>query len=43
MTLDPGIAAIIAALDSGFPKVSAMTGAQVRAAITARRQPVEHP
>lgn len=43
MTLDPGIAAIIAALDSGFPRVSEMTGAQVRAAITARRQPVEHP
>jgi acetyl esterase len=36
VTLDPQIAAIIEALDSGFPPVQDMTGAAARAAIRAR-------
>ncbi|OBB12848.1 esterase [Mycolicibacterium setense] len=36
MTLDPQIAALIESLDSGFPPVHTMTGAQARAAIRAR-------
>ncbi|MGE2734669.1 alpha/beta hydrolase [Mycolicibacterium vaccae] len=36
MSLDPEIAEIIAALDSGFPPVHTMTGEQARAAIRAR-------
>lgn len=36
MTLDPQIAGLIETLDSGFPPVHTMTGAQARAAIRAR-------
>lgn len=36
MTLDPQIAGLIEALDSGFPPVHTMTGAQARAAIHSR-------
>ncbi|OMC33750.1 esterase [Mycobacterium sp. GA-1841] len=36
MTLDPQIAQMIEALDSGFPPVHTMTGAEARAAIHAR-------
>ncbi|OCB59548.1 esterase [Mycobacterium vulneris] len=36
MTLDPQIADLIETLDSGFPPVHTMTGAQARAAIRAR-------
>ncbi|MFV8264274.1 alpha/beta hydrolase [Mycolicibacterium peregrinum] len=36
MTLDPQIAGLIKTLDSGFPPVHTMTGAQVRAAIHSR-------
>lgn len=36
MTLDPQIAGLIESLDSGFPPVHTMTGAQARAAIRAR-------
>lgn len=43
MTLDPEVAAIIDALNNGFPRVATMTGAEVRAAIVARRQPVSEP
>lgn len=39
MTLDPQIAAVIEALDSGFPPVHEMTGAQARAAISDRFVP----
>ncbi len=39
MTLDPQIADIIEALDSGFPPVHEMTGAQARATIRARFVP----
>ena len=42
MTLDPDIAAVIDALNTGFPPVHTMTGAQARAAIRARlREPAE--
>ena len=42
MTLDPDIAAVIDALNTGFPPVHTMTGAQARAAIRARlRTPAE--
>ncbi len=43
MTLDPDIEAVIDALNTGFPRVATMTGADVRAAIVARRQPVDNP
>lgn len=43
MTLDPELAAILGALNTGFPDVTTMTGPEVRAAIVARRQPVESP
>lgn len=43
MSLDPDIAAVIDALNTGFPRVATMTGAEVRAAIVARRQPVDSP
>lgn len=43
MTLDPDIAAIIDALNNGFPRVATMTGAEARAAIVARRQSVTDP
>ncbi|MGO4443623.1 alpha/beta hydrolase [Mycobacterium sp. 2YAF39] len=36
MTLDPQIAEIIAALDTGFPPVHSMTGAEARATIRSR-------
>ncbi len=36
MTLDPQIAALIESLDSGFPPVHTMTGAQARAVIRSR-------
>lgn len=39
MKLDPQIAALIDALDSGFPPVETMTGAQARSAIRARFVP----
>ena len=42
MTLDPDIAAVIDALNTGFPPVHTMTGAQARAAIRGRlRTPAE--
>jgi acetyl esterase len=42
VTLDPDIAAVIDALNTGFPPVHTMTGAQARAAIRARlRTPAE--
>lgn len=41
--LDPQIADIIEALDSGFPPVHTMTGAQARAAIKARFRPAAQP
>lgn len=42
VTLDPDIAAVIEALNAGFPPVHTMTGAQARAAIRARlRAPAE--
>jgi acetyl esterase len=43
MTLDPDIARVIGALDAGFPRLATMTGAEVRATIVARRQPVDNP
>ncbi|MEZ0359768.1 alpha/beta hydrolase [Mycobacterium sp. SA01] len=43
MTLDPQIAGLIDTLDSGFPPVHTMTGAQVRAAIRARFVPNPNP
>ena len=42
VTLDPDIQAVIDALNSGFPKVATMTGAEVRAAIVARRRPADN-
>ncbi|MGV0746471.1 alpha/beta hydrolase [Mycolicibacterium sp. XJ870] len=41
--LDPQIAAMIEALDSGFPAVHTMTGEQARAAIRARFKPAAQP
>jgi acetyl esterase/lipase len=41
--LDPDIALIIDALNSGFPPVHTMTGTQARAAIRARWQPPDNP
>lgn len=43
MTLDPQIAGLIEALDSGFPPVHTMTGAQARAEIRARFVANPHP
>lgn len=43
MSLDPQVANLIEALDTGFPKVSTMTGAQARAAIRARFVPNPQP
>ncbi|WP_431232107.1 alpha/beta hydrolase [Mycolicibacterium psychrotolerans] len=43
MTLDPQIASMIGTLDSGFPPVHTMTGAQVRAAIRDRFVPNPNP
>ncbi len=43
MSLDPQVADLIEALDTGFPKVSTMTGAQARAAIRARFVPNPQP
>ena len=43
MTLDPQIAGLIATLDSGFPPVHTMTGAQARAAIQSRVVPNANP
>ncbi|GAY16799.1 alpha/beta hydrolase [Mycobacterium sp. shizuoka-1] len=43
MTLDPQIAGLIETLDSGFPPVQTMTGAQARAAIRARFVPNPDP
>lgn len=43
MTLDPQIADLIEALDSGFPPVHTMTGAQARAEIRARFVANPHP
>lgn len=43
MTLDPEIAAIIDALNTGFPRVATMSGADVRTAIVARRKPIDNP
>ncbi|MFE3545284.1 alpha/beta hydrolase [Nocardia sp. NPDC059177] len=37
---DPEVAAMLAALDAGFPDVAAMEAAEVRAAIRARRAPL---
>ncbi|MFD4433819.1 alpha/beta hydrolase [Nocardia sp. NPDC058497] len=38
---DPEVAAMLAALDAGFPDVAAMDAAEVRAAIRARRAPLQ--
>ncbi|OBG85727.1 esterase [Mycobacterium sp. E802] len=43
MTLDPQIARIIETLDSGFPPVHTMTGAEARAAIRSRFVPNPQP
>ncbi|WP_445165501.1 alpha/beta hydrolase [Mycolicibacterium sp. Dal123E01] len=43
MTLDPQIAGLIDTLDSGFPPVETMTGAQARAAIRSRVVPNPNP
>lgn len=43
MTLDPQVASIVDALDSGFPPVHTMTGAQARAEIRARFAPNPEP
>lgn len=43
MSLDPQVANLIEALDTGFPKVSTMTGAEARAAIRARFVPNPQP
>lgn len=43
MSLDPQIAAIIAQLDSGFPPVQEMTGAEARALIRSRLVPPARP
>ncbi len=43
MTLDPQIAELIEALDSGFPPVHTMTGAQARATIRSRFAPPAQP
>ena len=43
MSLDPQVANLIEALDTGFPKVSTMAGAEARAAIRARFVPNPHP
>jgi len=43
MSLDPQVADLIEALDTGFPKVSTMTGAEARAAIRARFVPNPQP
>ncbi|KUH72017.1 esterase [Mycolicibacterium novocastrense] len=43
MTLDPQIAELIEALDSGFPPVHTMTGAQARATIRSRFVPPAQP
>ncbi|WP_285031634.1 alpha/beta hydrolase [Mycolicibacterium sp. lyk4-40-TYG-92] len=43
MSLDPQVANLIETLDSGFPPVHTMTGAQARAAIRARFVPNQHP
>lgn len=43
MTLDPQIAGMIGALDSGFPPVHTMTGAQARATIRSRFVPATDP
>ncbi|NIH83874.1 alpha/beta hydrolase [Amycolatopsis granulosa] len=39
---DAEVSAVIQALDTGFPPIEEMTGAQARAAIAARRQPVRN-
>ncbi len=43
MTLDAEVAALLDTLNSGFPKVEEMTGAQARAAIRARFRPAAEP
>ncbi|MBJ8338130.1 alpha/beta hydrolase [Antrihabitans sp. YC3-6] len=43
MTLDAEVAALLEALNSGFPKVEEMTGARARAAIRARLRPPAAP
>lgn len=43
MTLDPQIAGLIDTLDSGFPPVHTMTGAEARAAIRSRFVPNPNP
>jgi len=43
VTLDPQIAGMIGALDSGFPPVHTMTGAQARATIRSRFVPATDP
>ena len=43
MSLDPQIAELIATLDSGFPPVHTMTGAQARATIRSRFVPTANP
>ncbi|MFE4498606.1 alpha/beta hydrolase [Rhodococcus sp. NPDC056743] len=41
--LDPASRTMLDALNAGFPAVELMDGAQARAAVAARRQPVENP
>lgn len=43
MSLDPQIAALLPALNEGFPRVETMTGVQARAAIRARYAPPAEP
>lgn len=43
MTLDPQLAALLPALNAGFPRVEKMTGAQARDAIRARYVPPARP
>ena len=43
MTLDAGVAALLEALNSGFPKVEEMTGERARAAIRVRLRPPAEP
>ncbi|KAA5838438.1 alpha/beta hydrolase [Saccharopolyspora hirsuta] len=42
MVFDEEVAAVIRSLDEGFPRVEEMTGAEARAAVAARRQPVDN-
>ncbi|MGV0770080.1 alpha/beta hydrolase [Mycobacterium syngnathidarum] len=43
MEVDPEIAALLPVLNTGFPAVETMSGAEARAAVRARYQPAEQP